>query len=75
MAHLNTVAGSTMGGPKTVRELIWHVATSLPKPDTAAGESWTRARIQAQVRRIVGEQVGAYDYRLKDSFVDDIGID
>ena len=47
------------GGPKTVRELIWHVAGALPRPNTAAGEAWTRPRIQAEIRRIVGEQVGA----------------
>lgn len=62
------------GGPTTVRELVWHVAGTLPKPDIAAGEAWTHARIQAEIRRIVGEQVGAWDYRLKDRFVDDIGI-
>jgi hypothetical protein len=66
--------GLLRGGPKTVRELIWHLTTALPKPDIAAGEAWTRARIQAEIRQIVGEQVGAYDYRLKDRFVDDIGI-
>jgi hypothetical protein len=66
--------GLLNSGPKTVRELIWHVAASLPKPDITAGEGWTRPRIQAEIRRIVGEQVGAWDYRLKDRFVDDIGI-
>ena len=66
--------GLLSGGPKTVRELIWLVAASLPKPDTATGEAWTRARIQTEIRRIVGEQVGAHDYNLKDRFVDDIGI-
>jgi len=66
--------GLLSGGPKTVRELIWQVAASLPKPDIAAGETWTRPRIQAEVRRIVGEQVGAWDYSLKARFVDDIGI-
>ena len=66
--------GLLSGGPNTVRELIWHIAGSLPKPNIAAGESWTRARIQAEVRRIVGEQVNAWDYSLKDRFVDDIGI-
>ena len=66
--------GLLSSGPKTVRELIWHVAASLPKPDIAAGEAWTRPRIQAEIRRIVGEQVGVWDYSLKDRFVDDIGI-
>jgi hypothetical protein len=27
-----------------------------------------------EIRLVVGETVGAYDYRLKDTFVDDIGI-
>ena len=66
--------GLLSGGPKTVRELICQVAAALPKPDNAAGEAWTRARIQVEIRRIVGEQVGAYDYSLEDRFVDDIGI-
>ena len=66
--------GLLSGGPKTIRELIWQVAAALPKPDIAAGEAWTRPRIQAEVRRIVGEQVGAWDYSLKARFVDDIGI-
>jgi len=61
-------------GPKTVRELIWQVAAALPKPDIAGGEAWTRPRIQAEVRRIVGEHVGAWDYSLKARFVDDIEI-
>jgi hypothetical protein len=50
------------------------VAASLPKPDVAAGEAWTRPRIQAEIRRIVGEQVGARSNSLKARFVDDIGI-
>jgi hypothetical protein len=66
--------GLLSDGPKTVRELIWQVAASLPKPDIAAGEAWTRPRIHAEVRRIVGEQVGAWNYSLKARFVDDIGI-
>jgi hypothetical protein len=61
------------GGPKTVRELIWYVAGRLPKPNPAAGDGWTRPRIQAEIRRIIGEQVGAWKYTLKDRF-DDIGI-
>lgn len=66
--------GLLSDGPKTVRELIWQVAASLPKPDIAGGETWTRPRIQAEVRRIVREQVGAWDYKLRARFVDDIGI-
>jgi hypothetical protein len=66
--------GLLSSGPKTVRELIWHVAASLPKPDIAAGEAWTRPHIQAEIRRIVGEHVGVWDYSLKARFVDDIGI-
>jgi acyl carrier protein len=66
--------GLLSGGPKTVRELIWHVAAALPKPDIAAGEAWTRPRTHAEIRRIVGEQVGAWDYSLKARFVDDIGV-
>ena len=66
--------GLLSSGPKTVRKLTWQVAASLPKPDVAAGEAWTRPRIQAEIRRIVGDQVGAWDYSLKARFVDDIGV-
>lgn len=67
--------GLLSGGPETVRELIWRMATSLPAPQTSAGEAWTRPRIQAEVRRIVSETVGAWDYRLNAQFVDDLGLD
>jgi hypothetical protein len=66
--------GLLSGGPTTVRQLIWHVAGALPKPNTAAGDTWTRPQIQAQIRRIVGEEIGVYDYRLSARFVEDIGL-
>jgi hypothetical protein len=66
--------GLLSGGPTTVRQLIWHVVAALPKPNIAAGETWTRTRIQAEIRRIVGEEIGAHDYRLNARFVEDIGL-
>jgi hypothetical protein len=62
-------------GPKNVRELVWQVAASLPPPDVAAGEPWTRARIRLEVHRIIGEQVGTDAFHSRDRLVDDIGID
>lgn len=62
-------------GPKNVRELVWQVAASLPRPDVSAGEPWTRARVRLEVHRIIGEQMGRYAFRSRDRLVDDIGID
>ena len=61
-------------GPSDIRELVWHVAASLPRPDLSAGEAWTRARIRLEVHRIIGEQMGTYTFRSRDRLVDDIGI-
>jgi len=66
--------GLSSGGPKTVRELVWQSAASLPKPDVAAGQAWNRSQIQAEIRRIVADEVGTYDYRLRNRFVEDIGV-
>jgi len=43
--------GLSSGGPKTVRELVWQSAASLPKPDVAAGQAWNRSQIQAEIRK------------------------
>jgi hypothetical protein len=61
-------------GPKTVRELIWHVAAQLPKPTPASGGAWTRSRIQIEIRRIVTEVGEVSDYKLRDRFVQDLGL-
>lgn len=61
-------------GPKNVRELVWQVAASLPRPDVSAGEPWTRARICLEVHRIIGQQMGTYAFRSRGRLVDDIGI-
>ena len=61
-------------GPKNIRELVWHVAASLPRPNVSAGEPWTRGRIRVEVHRIIGEQMATYEFRSRDRLVDDIGI-
>jgi hypothetical protein len=62
-------------GPKTVRQLIWHIVEKLPRPDLAAGGAWTKPMIEAQVRRIVRQVTGIKDFSLRDDFVKDLGID
>jgi len=44
--------------PKTVRDLVMFVVTSLPVPDPAQGEAWTRERIELAIRRIVSQELG-----------------
>lgn len=58
--------------PATVRGIIWHIVGQLPKP--AHGEPWTRARVVAEIRRIVSDGAGVEDFKLRDRFVDDLGI-
>ena len=59
--------------PATVRGIIWHIVGHLPKP--AQGEPWTRARVVAEIRRIVSDGAGVERFQLRDRFVDDLGID
>jgi hypothetical protein len=56
--------------PKTVRDLVMYIVTSLPTPNASKGENWTRQRIEMAIRRIVSEELGqsrAFD--TKASFV------
>src|SRR5258706_2653100 len=51
-------------GPKTVRQLIWQVVASLPRPNIDEGETWTRQRIEGEIGRIVVDQLGIQDFEL-----------
>ena len=67
-------AGLLSGGPGTIRELVWRIVEELPMLHSRT-EPWTRAQIEAQVRRIVREVNGAEGYSLRADFVKEIGID
>jgi acyl carrier protein len=64
--------GLLRDGPKTIRQLIWHLAASLPRP--AHGETWPRFKIEAEVRRIIAEVLGKKDFRLSAKFVGELGV-
>jgi len=66
--------GLLRDGPKTVRQLIWHLVWSLPRPTHTHGGAWTRSRIEAEVRRIIAEVLGEKDYRLAARFAEDLGV-
>jgi hypothetical protein len=66
--------GAFRDGPKSIQQLIWHLITSMPKPDTRFGECWNRARVEAEVHKIVMSVLGAQNYRRSASFVDDLGM-
>jgi hypothetical protein len=66
--------GFLSDGPKTVRQLIWHVVAQLPRPKSARGEVWTRPLIEAQVRRIIRDVTGKEDFPLRADFVKDLGF-
>jgi len=62
-------------GPKNIRQLIWHVVASLPRPNIHAGEAWTRERIEGEIRRLVYEQLEIRDFKMSARFVEDLGVD
>jgi len=59
-------------GPKTIRQLIWHLVASLPKP--SQGETWSRVKIEAEVRRIIAEVLDKKDFDLSAKFVGELGV-
>jgi len=59
-------------GPKTVRQLIWHLVASLPVP--AAGEPWSRERIEGEVRRILADVLNKKDFPLSAKFIGELGV-
>jgi len=61
--------------PDTVRHLVWYIVEQLPKPRVLAGESWTRPKIEAEIRRVVREVTGIQDFSLRDRWVEDLHLD
>lgn len=66
------LGGFWKDGPKNVRQLIWQLLASLPKP--TATEVWTKERIEAEVRRIITEVLAKRDYKLSAKFNGDLGV-
>jgi|ERR1043166_2818332 acyl carrier protein len=64
--------GFLRDGPRTVRQLIWHLVASLPKP--ATGEPWSQVKIEAEVRRIIYEILAKKDFELSAKFIGDLGV-
>ena len=59
-------------GPKTIRELVLHIVRHLPAP--TLGSPWTRAQLEAALRRIILEEIGQERFSLNADFVRDLGI-
>jgi hypothetical protein len=59
--------------PVPAEGALFDVRSQYPLKEILHKDQWPQ--VWQAIRRIVGEQVGAWDYRLKDRFVDDIGID
>jgi len=62
-------------GPATIRELVYHIAFNLPKPDAKLGEPWTRERIALEIREIISDVLGVVDFRQNADFVKDLQFD
>jgi hypothetical protein len=62
-------------GPGTIRELVYHVAFSLPKPNVPLNEPWTKERIALVVRDIAKDCAGNAGFRQNAEFGRDLGID
>jgi acyl carrier protein len=62
-------------GPKTIRDLVWHIAIELtPRPGQAPSR-WTRQQVEHTIRRIILEESGVEpDYDAQKTFPD-LGID
>lgn len=65
--------GLLRDGPRTMRELVWHIVWTLPKPPESGGR-WTRSRIEGEVRRLIAEIRGEKNYRLDAKLVDELGF-
>ena len=62
-------------GPKTIRDLVWHIALELTPPKGRIPMRWTRQQVEHTVRRILLEEAGVGpDYDADRSF-GDLGID
>ena len=59
-------------GPKTIRQLIWHLVASLPRP--IHGETWSRVKIAAEVRRIIAQVLDKKDFDLSVKFIGELGV-
>jgi hypothetical protein len=59
-------------GPRTIRELVLHIVRHLPAP--TPGSPWTRAQLEAALRRIILEEIGQERFSLNADFVRDLGI-
>ena len=64
--------GFLRDGPRTIRQLIWHLVAALPKPE--AGAAWPRERLEAEVRRIIAGVLGKKDFPLSARFREDLGV-
>jgi hypothetical protein len=62
-------------GPKTIRDLVWHIALVLTPPRDQAPARWTRQQVEHTVRRIILEESGVGpDYDSEKQFAE-LGID
>jgi hypothetical protein len=61
-------------GPSTIRELVYHIAFHLPKPDVKLNEPWTRERVALKVREIIGDVLGIIDFHQSADFAKDLRL-
>lgn len=59
-------------GPKTIRHLVLQIVRHLPAPPP--GAPWTRAQLEAALRRIILAEIGQEGFSLNAEFVRDLGI-
>jgi hypothetical protein len=60
--------------PRTLRDLAWYVASSLPPANTAEGEPWTSQQVELSIRRIVAEELGQQRGFRKDATFRSLGV-
>lgn len=60
------------GDGPTIGELIGCIAAELPAPPE--GEPWTRATLEAEVRRLITEVTAVEDYDMRGRWYEDLGL-
>jgi len=61
-------------GPRTIRQLVYYIATRLPTSRPAVGEPWTREQIALRVRQVIDDVIGKMDFDEDAHFIRDLRV-
>jgi hypothetical protein len=61
-------------GPKTVEDLIWAIVHHLPRGADVEDRRWTSVEVEIEIREIIREIGAVGPFRLRERFVEDLGL-